>query len=651
MPIDKSKVKILIIEDEKLLREYVADYLEDIGYCVTAASNGREGLDLFHTLKPDLVITDLRMPEVNGLEVLAAIKAEASLTPVIVVSGTGSLEDAVQTLRLGAWDYILKPIKDVIIIDISIMRALERKNLLDENRRYREHLEHEVESRTRELTRTYEKFRTLFNNAGDAIFIHDFDGRIIETNHKAAEYLNYDPAELSGMHMQQVYSPDEALLLPHYIDKATGVSSYTFESIHINHDGQEVPIEVNICLIQLEGKPAVFAGCRDISRRKQAEMERQTLENQFLQAQKMESLGLLAGGIAHDFRNILAGVDGYARLIKKRFAPGSKELDFATRILSATRKGLELTDKLTGFMRKGPQEFKKIDVCKLCTETIGLLRPSCSQVTIELETHIDSFEIAGDPAMLENALINLGLNARDAMPEGGKLTFSIEPVAIEEGKATGSPEYVRISVSDTGIGMDTELLSHMFEPLYTTKEPGKGTGLGLSSVYSTIKQHNGVIEVASTEGEGTTFTIYLPRAADQISITDTNVVPPAGLNRSRILVIDDKKMIGAPALQNLNQMGFEVDLKEKALEAIDFYQHNHGAIKLVMVSSLMPLMHGNEIIRALKAINPDVRVVFLTTDNNFAETLKNQAAEVVDIISKPFTVEQICSVVAKASPA
>jgi PAS domain S-box-containing protein len=648
--IDKTKVRVLIIEDEKLLRDYVADYLEDTGYNVSKAGNGREGLELFRKLKPDLVITDLRMPEINGLEVMAFLKAEAPETPIIVVSGTGSLEDVVQTIKLGAWDYILKPIKDIMVVDMAIDRAVERKALIEENRRHREHLEQEVMRRTQELLKSNEKFKILFNHAGDAIFMHELDGRISEINQKATEYLGYSREEFRMIKMQEIYTAEELLLMPHYQDLLNRKKYLIFESAHRHKQGHSIPVEVNACLVDLDGTPMVFAICRDITERKLAEEERQSLEKQFMQAQKMESLGLLAGGIAHDFKNILGSISGYSQLLERRFEPESKEAHYLTQMQGATQRGIELTTKLTSFTRKSSDEFVKIDLHKVLADAAELLRPNCKKIEIILDCQAGESLMMGDAALLVNAFINLGLNARDAMPENGTLTLRTDMAELnpdgEGGEAHGGA-YLRVLVADTGIGMTAEVLAHLFEPLFTTKEPGKGTGLGLSSVYNCIRQHHGVIEVDSAEGRGTTFKILLPLLRSEEAQLAASA-PQAGTPQPKILVVDDEKMVRLLVQQNLRDLGYEVLIKEKAIEAIDCCQQGGSGISLVLIDYSLPLMNGEELLRELKKANPALKALYLLSGEVGVPERSGWDEAVLGCITKPFNAEQLCISVAKA---
>lgn len=505
---DRSNIRILAIEDEELLREYVCDYLDDIGFTTLQASNGRQGIEIIRSEKLDLVLTDLRMPEMNGLDVLAILQKDFPELPVIVISGTGSLNDVVQTLKFGAWDYILKPIHDYTILDLSVKRVLERKRLLNENKQYREHLEEEVVKRSDELLKSTLKFKTLFNLAADAIFIHDLSGCIADINQQAIEYSGYDRDHLLKMSMFDLFSAPEKTIFRKNLDDLNQKSSILFESVLKPMNSDNIPVEVSACLITMNDTPQVLLIIRNISERKKAEEERRQLERQVFTAQKMESLGLLASGVAHDFNNVLSALNGYTVLLRSKVHQESSEIEYLKKINDIIAMGQNLTRRITTFIRKEKDELVIIDLHKTLSDTEALLLPNCRKINIIMELHAQKSQILGDEAQLQNAFLNLGINARDAMPEGGTLKFTTENCTNTEDDSVS--DCICITVSDTGIGMDEETMSKIFDPLFTTKERGKGTGLGLTSVLYCIKNLQGKITVQSTLGKGTSFQIRFP---------------------------------------------------------------------------------------------------------------------------------------------
>lgn len=511
-PEQRSKIRILAIEDEDLLREYVCDYLEDIGFVTMQADNGRKGMELIRSEMPDLVLTDLRMPEMNGLDVLATLQRDFPEIPVIVISGTGSLNDVVQTLKFGAWDYILKPIHDYTILELSVKRVLERKSLLEENRRYREHLEEEVELRTQDLIKSTLKFKTLFNLAADAIFIHDPHGNIIDINQKAIEYSGCEREQILKMSIHDLFTGTESDIVEKHLADLNEGRHVLFETNLKSCNSTVIPVEVSASLITMDKTPQILAVARNVTERKKAEQERRDFEKQIVAAQKMELLGLLASGVAHDFNNVLSALTGYTVLLRSKMQQGSAEVEYLKKINDIIAMGQNIARRITTFVRKGKDELREVDLHKVLSDTEAMLLPNCRKINIILQLQANRYHIMGDETQLQNAFLNLGINARDAMPGGGTLCFTTKNVTSSENDM--QTEEIRIEIKDTGIGMDQETLAKIFDPLFTTKQRGEGTGLGLTSVLYCIKNLHGKINVQSTPGMGTTFQVMFPLKGD-----------------------------------------------------------------------------------------------------------------------------------------
>jgi len=509
---DKKQIKVLVIEDEEFLRLCTCDFLELSGFSVFAAENGREGIELFGQHEPDVVLTDIRMPEMDGFEVLAFFQNYSPQTPIIVFSGTNSIDDVVQSLKLGAWDYILKPVNDYNVIEMAIARAVERRLLLDENQRYREYLEEEVIKRTDELLASTAQFKTLFNFAGDIIFIHDGKGKITDCNEQAFKFTGLSREELLEMTMQELVVKEDADLFSQNMAKLPKENSAVYELRLAGRDDKAVIFELNAVVVTLEGDPQIFVICRDITERKRMELEREELRKQVVLAQKMELVGLLASGIAHDFNNVLSALTGYTYLLQKKAADNDAVSKYIDKITEITTMGQSLTRRLTSFVKKEKEELAAVDIHKTLRDAELLLRPNCKFLDISLEFEAQKFSVMGDESALQNAFLNIGLNARNAMPEGGKLTFkthNVDECAGADAKNSGCG-FIRIEVSDTGVGMSEETVKKLFEPLFTTKDSGSGIGLGLTSVLYCVKNLHGHIGVESTLGKGTTLKITLP---------------------------------------------------------------------------------------------------------------------------------------------
>ena len=392
----------------------------------------------------------------------------------------------------------------------------------------------------------------------------------------------------------------------------------------------------------------------DVTELKSAQDDRRELEDRLRQAEKMQALGELAGGIAHDFNNQLAGIMGYTEMIRKRVDEDERLTRYADTILKVSRRASSLVAQLLAFARKGKRRPVDVDAHELLDEVIALLERSIDQrIKIERAFCADAPAVTGDPTQLQNALLNLGINARDAMPEGGRLTFATKIVDLDEEYCRNHTYeitagcYVQIAVSDTGVGMDAETQARIFEPFFTTKEAGKGTGMGLAAVYGAVKSHEGSINVYSETGRGTTFRVYLPVAE---STGKRRSASPAseGTASGHIMVVDDDDTARATARSILSEMGYVVSTFATGEDAVACYVNVWKEIDVVVLDMTMPAMSGPDTFRAMRRVNPDIRSVLSS-----GHALDGQGPELLDegirsFVEKPFTVDELCDKVAAA---
>ena len=360
------------------------------------------------------------------------------------------------------------------------------------------------------------------------------------------------------------------------------------------------------------------------------------------QAEKLEAIGQLAGGIAHDFNNQLACIQGFAELLMDRTEDQSLSR-YADNIFKAAHYASDLTGKLLTFARKGRVERKVIDVHQAINDAVSMLKRTIDR-KIQLSTRLEaaSSNISGDPSHIHNAILNLALNARDAMPEGGTLTFSTSTAHLSESEGDLQPgDYIHIAVTDTGCGMDDEIRAHLFEPFYTSKG-GKGTGLGLPSVYGTIIQHRGSISVDSEPGAGTTFQIRLPLNTEDRA-TDSNRRSSARLDNDSftVLVVDDEPMLLRLTEEILREAGHTVLLAGNGAEAIECFRKHANSIDLILMDSIMPVMTGPEAFEQLRAINPEVKVIAASGYSTTGSGAKGFAATADAFIAKPFDIADL----------
>ncbi|MGD8667827.1 MAG: response regulator, partial [Desulfobacterales bacterium] len=414
-------------------------------------------------------------------------------------------------------------------------------------------------------------------------------------------------------------------------------------------DGREIALELTASLLRdASGTPMGFRGVlRDVSDRKEAEAEKKKLEVQVQQAQKMESIGTLAGGIAHDFNNILMGIQGNASLMAIKTDASHPSYEKIKNIETYVENGTELTRQLLGFARRGKYHAITTDINDVIEKSAGMFGRTKKEVRIHLDLVPEIWTVEVDQGQIEQALLNLYVNAWQAMPDGGSLSLKTENVVLGADFINSQPykveagDYIKITVTDSGIGIDKETQARIFEPFFTTKEMGRGTGLGLASVYGIIKNHGGYINVYSDIGQGTTFTIYLPTSAEAVQPEVKTVTPTVVTGNGTILLIDDEKMIIDVGQELLQELGYDVLTTSSGKEAIEIYRQKSSQVDLVIMDLIMPGMSGGETYDRLKEINTHVKVLLSS-----GYSINGQAAKIMErgcdgFIQKPFNINQL----------
>jgi PAS domain S-box-containing protein len=398
-----------------------------------------------------------------------------------------------------------------------------------------------------------------------------------------------------------------------------------------------------------KGNPVLMGGvATDIT-------ERKLLEDQLRQSQKMEAVGQLAGGVAHDFNNMLAGIMGNAELLKHNLTSLPEHTVYLDKILSAAEHAASLTKQLLSFSRKGQVQTKAVNLHQIIDDAIGILSVTIDKrIKIEKKFGAQNADMLGDPANLENALLNLGINARDAMPQGGVVTFATETAEIEDdfalshGYRLEPGKYIQISVSDNGCGMSDEIKKRIFEPFFTTKEQGKGTGLGMAAVYGIVKNHKGGINIYSEPGQGAIIKLYLPVSGESPAEKTPDKPSLQVTGHGRILLVEDEEMIRAMAGTMLVKLGYEVAVCCNGQEAVDYYRRHENEIDLVIMDLIMPVKNGSEALSEIRQINPNVRAV---VSSGFGEGRNNHMINEMDIkafVQKPYRMAELAEKIAKA---
>ncbi|MGD0021781.1 MAG: PAS domain S-box protein [Smithellaceae bacterium] len=543
-----------------------------------------------------------------------------------------SVQDEHQSPRSGYFLRTFSPVRDSVNNGKIIAVVIVSKNITE--RRLAEEA----------LRKSEEKYRLLIENSNDAIFII-MDGKIKYANLHTAQMTGYDIKDLSSISfINLVIAEDRDMVLELQESCLQGENPSINYSFRItNKQGITLWVETNSVGMNWDNEPAILNSMRNITKQKRTEAR-------LFQAQKMESIGTLAGGIAHDFNNLLMGIQGHASLALLHIDPQNANFEHLKTIETLVTSGADLTKQLLGFARGGKYEVKTVDLNLLIQKTSETIGRTKKEIKIHRNFQTDLWPVDVDHGQIEQVLLNLYVNAWQAMPGGGNLYLETKNVFIEESHfkpyVTMNGHYVKISVTDTGVGMDEKTKERIFEPFFTTREMGRGTGLGLASVYGIIKNHNGFINVYSEKGQGTTFNIYLPASSkknthDKDKGVDRDNLIPKGAET--ILLVDDEPMILTVGSELLKTLGYTILTAQDGSSAIDLYKNSKDNIDLVILDMVMPEMSGGELFDELKKINPQVKVLLSS-----GYSLNGQASRIikrgcVGFIQKPFTIRDIAS--------
>ena len=501
------------------------------------------------------------------------------------------------------------------------------------------------------LQQSEEKYRAIVEGLEEGYFEIDLDCNLTFFNDPLCKILGYSRTDLSGKNTRSFTSPATIRKMDQIYAQLqkTGEPITLTDYDAVGKSGDSIALELTASLLRnSSGKPVGFRGVlRDVSERKEAEAEKRRLEIQVQQAQKMESIGTLAGGIAHDFNNILMGIQGNASLMALKTDPGHPNYEKIKNIETYVQNGTELTRQLLGFARRGKYHAIATDLNDVIDKSATMFGRTKKEVRIRMDLVSDIWTVEVDRGQIEQALLNLYVNAWQAMPQGGELYIKTENVILDADFVSSKPykveagDYIKITITDTGTGIDKEIQERIFEPFFTTKEMGRGTGLGLASVYGVIKNHEGYINVYSEADQGTTFTIYLPASRKKVKKELEKTVPTMAMGTGTILLIDDEEMIIKVGKELLQELGYDVMTASSGLDAIELYQKNADQIDMVIMDMIMPGMGGGETFDRLKRINPDIRVLLSSGYSINGQASKILARGCDGFIQKPFNLIQL----------
>jgi PAS domain S-box-containing protein len=539
---------------------------------------------------------------------------------------------------------------------------LEAVSLLSELNDLNKTLETKVRERTAELERSNallkaseenlreseERYRMLAEAAQDSIFILDRTGRFQYINRYGAAQLKSSPEEIIQQDLSRFFPAETRNKLMRDVETVIRIGSPLFLQDKLHLAGREVWLDTVLVPLRVNGNnvPNVLGVTRDITWRKQSEDAKIKLESQLYQSQKMEAVGRLAGGVAHDFNNLLTAVLGYSDLALKRLLPEDPLHREIREIRQAAERATVLTRQLLAFSRKQVFQSKVLDLGEVVSDLKQMLdRLLSDDIILDMRCEPGTGSVVADPAQIQQVVLNLAINARDAMPDGGTLSIQTRkvelrknPVSLDFPEHPGS--HVLLTVCDTGCGMDLETQSHLFEPFFTTKPPGKGTGLGLATVHGIITQSGGHIEVYSEPGRGTVIKIYLPEYRGALE-SDEDKIEQAARGNETILLVEDSIQVRALTRRILSSYGYRVLEAADGPAAMEVSKRERGRIHLLLTDVVMPGMNGSALAGLLIDSRPDVKVVYMSgyTDDEVIRRLALDST--CDFIPKPFRPEAL----------
>jgi hypothetical protein len=622
-----------VVEDERIVAGDIESRLNFLGYRVPGiAPSGEAAIQAVETLRPDLVLMDIHLEgDMDGTQAANVIRERFGV-PVVYLTAHADSSTLQRAKTTDPFGYLLKPFNDHEL-RTAIELALYK---------------HQTERR---LMESEALFRGVAETVTAAIILFR-DRTIIYVNRFTEPLSGYTIAELKSMNILDVVHPDFRALMEERLAARergeTVPARYEFKLVR--KDGSERWVDFSTTSLAVEGKPTWLWTAFDITDRKLAEEQHRTLEASLAQIQKMESIGSLVAGLAHHFNNLLAIIQGYAQRISRTPAEASRVIQSARAIESASQRGASLIQQLIGVARKANIQLAPIRVNELVTGVEEVLReifPPSIRIVLELSP--SSPQIAGEQSQIQQALMNICLNAREAMPQGGQLTITtglVHGSLLREFAPHAEPiDYIRVTVADTGTGMSEIVREHIYEPFFTTKDRALHTGMGLSIVYGIVASHQGFVGVESTEGRGSTIQLYLPA----VTAAGTNEVHQAApASGKTILIVEDESTLRSLTREILIQEGYAVLEAKDGAEGLARFTHEHRGIDLVLLDLGLPQVAGDAVFHQLRAIDPRVPIVissgFLRRDHADGSLREHATA----VIHKPFAVNELLSTVRQA---
>lgn len=605
----KSRPKILIVDDESIILKTIKEVLlsQWDHYEIDVAGSGRDALEMLCRTDFDVLVTDVLMPEMDGLELMQKARKIREDLQTVVITGHGELDNVIEALRAGAVNYLQKPLSGEIL-HYAVLNAWKKKQGIEQRKN------------------SEKRYRTLFDNAGDAIIVHDFNKRILDTNRFASELLGYSRDELSGMSLDRIISSKYRTGFRNRISDLKTIESVFSEFELVTKHEDIIPVEAGNRLIELDDRPAVLTTARDIRERKRAEARQREFDSFLRQTRKLEAIGTLASGIAHDFNNILSIMIGNVELAMDDAGDKDQVLPRLEETKTMILKAKDLIHRILKFSRQDTEELFPLNLESVIKEVLALFRSSLPANIRIRESIRECGNILADAPQMNQVVMNLMANAWHSMKEtGGVIDIRLgETDSMTGMDELGEGPFAEITVSDTGIGMDLETLEQVFDPYFTTKAKNRGTGLGLSVVHGIVKSHGGHVFADSQPGKGSVFRVFLPIVAsnEKPGGADGNAESISG--DEHILVVDDEISIALIVNEILERLGYAVTPAYSGTEALEAFHGNPNDFDLVITDLDMPGMNGLAFAEKIWDIRPGIPIILCT---GFGDMITEETAE------------------------
>ncbi len=685
--------RILIVDDKEENRYLLRVLLSADGHALEEATQGAEALEMARRSPPDLIISDVLMPVMDGFALCREWKRDPLLGPIPFLFYTATCNDERDRkfgLSLGAAHFIVKPEEPDSLIHIvrdtlrptqpppastpppappapskgdpvflkqyneALIRRLEAQmEALEQANRQ---LEQDIAERRRveeELRRTNASLDSIIENLPGMLFLKDArDLRFLRFNRAGEELVGRPRSELIGKNDHDLFPPDQADFfsrMDREILQSKTVKEIPEEPLQTRFKGTRILHTWKVPVLNADGEPEYLLGIsEDITDRKQAQLDRERMQAQLTQAQKMESVGRLAGGVAHDFNNMLGAILGHAELALEDMRPDHPLFSDLMEILKATRRSSDLTRQLLAFARKQTVSPQILHLDKTVADMLQLLRRLIGEdIKLSWRPAPDLWPVKIDPSQIDQILANLCVNARDAIAGVGQISIEARNASFDDAFCAAHPgfrpgDHVLLSVSDTGCGMDPATQSKLFEPFFTTKGVGQGTGLGLATVYGVVQQNNGFLHVESEPGRGSTFQIYLPRHAGAEEAPPPRPAEPAlPRGQETILFVEDEPAILQTGAIMLKRLGYRVLSAPLPSEALRLAKEHPDPIHLLLTDVVMPEMNGRELAQRILALRPNIPCLYMSGYTADVLAQHGVARNGDDFIQKPFSMTDL----------